>query len=82
MRHEKLLEMLELARMLAANAEGMTLDQMCQGDRQGRRTTSGCATYSKSFSLRGRKLPDGASKRFRISGGLDGSISAQRPRSS
>lgn len=72
MRYEKLLEMLDLARMLAANAEGMTLDEMCQATGKGRRTIERLRDVLQILFPQMEEVVDGSSKRFRISGGLDG----------
>jgi predicted DNA-binding transcriptional regulator YafY len=72
MRHEKAGLLLDLARHLASSAEGLTLDEMAQAVGVGRRTAERMrdALYDLFPTL--EIIEDGASKRFRIAGGLDG----------
>jgi predicted DNA-binding transcriptional regulator YafY len=72
MRHEKAGLLLELARRLASSAEGLTLDEMAEVLGVGRRTAERMrdALYDLFATL--ETVEDGATRRFRIVGGLDG----------
>lgn len=72
MRHEKAGLLLELARHLASTAEGLTLDEMADVLGVGRRTAERMrdALYDLFPTL--EAVEDGAARRFRIVGGLDG----------
>lgn len=72
MRHEKLEQLLLLARTLAGSAEGLTLDEMAAELGVSRSTADRMrAALERTFpNMEG--VRDGASKRFRIPGGLDG----------
>jgi predicted DNA-binding transcriptional regulator YafY len=72
MRHEKAALLLELARRLAASAEGLTLDEMAQASGVGRRTAERMRDAIWDLFPQMEELQDGAAKRFRIAGGLDG----------
>src|SRR5438067_359804 len=72
MRYEKTGALLELARMLAASAEGMTLDEMCQATGESRRTIERRRDALLLLFPQMVAESDGATKRFRIPGGLDG----------
>jgi predicted DNA-binding transcriptional regulator YafY len=72
MRYEKPESLLNLARMLAATAEGMTLDQMCEATGQKRRTIERQRDALMRLFPHMEEIPDGSAKRFRIPGGLDG----------
>jgi predicted DNA-binding transcriptional regulator YafY len=72
MRYEKPGALLELARMLAASAEGMTLDEMCQATGESRSTIERRRNALLSLFPQMVTEADGAKKRFRIPGGLDG----------
>jgi predicted DNA-binding transcriptional regulator YafY len=72
MRHEKAALLLDLARRLASSAEGLTLDEMAQAVGVGRRTVERMRDAIWDLFPQMEELPDGAAKRFRISGGLGG----------
>ena len=72
MRHEKASLLLELARRLAASAEGLTLDEMAASLGVGRRTAERLRDAIASLFPQMDELAEGAAKRFRIPGGLDG----------
>jgi predicted DNA-binding transcriptional regulator YafY len=72
MRYEKPEALLELARLLAASAEGMTLEEMCQITGKSRRTVERMRDSLVSLFPQMIEEADGATKRFRIPGGLDG----------
>jgi predicted DNA-binding transcriptional regulator YafY len=72
MRHEKASLLLDLARRLAASAEGMTLDEMADCIGVGRRTAERMRDALWGLFPQMEEIADGAAKRFRIPGGLDG----------
>mgnify|MGYP003337864449 CR=1 FL=1 len=72
MRHEKAGSVIELARRLAASAEGLTLDEMAEAMGVGRRTAERMRDAVWALFPQMEDIPDGPSKRFRIPGGLDG----------
>jgi predicted DNA-binding transcriptional regulator YafY len=72
MRHEKAALLLDLARWLAASAEGLTLDEMAQAVGVGRRTAERMRDAIWDLFPQMEALPEGAAKRFRIAGGLNG----------
>jgi predicted DNA-binding transcriptional regulator YafY len=72
MRHEKAGAVLDLARRLAASAEGLTLDEMAQAAGVGRRTAERMRDALWPLFPQMEEVADGPSKRFRIPGGLDG----------
>jgi predicted DNA-binding transcriptional regulator YafY len=76
MRHEKAGALLELARRLAASAEGLTLDEMAEAAGVGRRTAERMRDALCSLFPQLEEVADGASKRFRIPAGLDGFLQA------
>jgi predicted DNA-binding transcriptional regulator YafY len=76
MRHEKAALLLDLARRLAASAEGLTLDEMAQAVGVGRRTAERMRDAIWDLFPQMEELPDGAAKRFRIAGGLGGFFQA------
>src|ERR1700761_3339298 len=76
MRHEKAAQLLDLARRLASSAEGLTLDEMAEQMGVGRRTAERMRDAIWDLFPQMQELPDGAAKRFRISGGLDGLFQA------
>src|SRR4051794_30893300 len=76
MRYEKPEVLLLLARRLAASAEGLTLDEMCAATGQKRRTVERQRDALMRLFPQMEEVPDGATKRFRISGGLDGFFQA------
>jgi predicted DNA-binding transcriptional regulator YafY len=76
MRHEKAATLLNLARTLASSAEGLTLDEMAQEVGESRRTVERMRDALASVFPQLEEIQDGATKRFRIPGGLDGFINA------
>jgi predicted DNA-binding transcriptional regulator YafY len=72
MRHEKANSLLDLARRLAASAEGLTLDEMAREAGVGRRTAERMRDALASLFPQMEETAEGASKRFRIPHGLDG----------
>ena len=72
MRHEKASALLDLARRLAASAEGMTLDEMARAAGVGRRTAERMRDALMALFPQMEELAEGSAKRFRIPGGLDG----------
>jgi len=72
MRHEKAAQLLDLARRLAASAEGMTLDEMAAAIGVGRRTVERMRDALGALFANLEEIEDPPSKRFRIVGGLDG----------
>jgi predicted DNA-binding transcriptional regulator YafY len=76
MRYEKPEVLLLLARRLAASAEGLTLDEMCAATGQKRRTVERQRDALMRLFPQMDEVPDGPTKRFRISGGLDGFFQA------
>jgi predicted DNA-binding transcriptional regulator YafY len=79
MRHDKAALVLEMARMLAASAEGLTLDEL--GERLGlkRRTTERMRDAVWSLFPHMEVLEDPPTRRFRIPGGLDALFQAPTP---
>lgn len=76
MRHEKAGLLLELARSLAASAEGLTLDEMAVIAGTGRRTVERMRDALEQLFPQMEMLPEGTVKRYRIPGGLDGFFQA------
>jgi predicted DNA-binding transcriptional regulator YafY len=76
MRHEKAALLLDLARRLASSAEGLTLDEMAEATGVGRRTAERMRDAIWDLFPQMEESPDGASKRWRIPGGLDGLFQA------
>lgn len=76
MRHEKGARILELARLLASSAEGLTLDEIAERMAVARRTAERMrdAVWEVFPSL--EVIDDWPSKRFRIPSGLDGLFQA------
>jgi predicted DNA-binding transcriptional regulator YafY len=72
MRHEKAGSLLDLARRLAASAEGLTLDEMARAQGVGRRTAERMRDALWTLFPQMEEIADGAGKRFRIPHGLDG----------
>src|SRR3954463_8961363 len=72
MRHEKAGKLLELARMLAATAEGLTLDEMAQRLGVGRRTAEGMGGAVRDVFPQLEEVADPPTRRCRIPAGLDG----------
>ena len=72
MRHEKASRVLELARLLAGTAEGLTLDEMAQRMGVGRRTAERMRDAVRELFPQLEELEDPPTRRFRIAAGLDG----------
>src|SRR5918997_4189489 len=72
MRHEKAAGVLELARTLAASAEGLTLDEIAREMRVSRRTAERLRDAVWEVFPQMEAVDDPPTKRFRIPGGLDG----------
>jgi predicted DNA-binding transcriptional regulator YafY len=72
MRHEKAGRLMALARLLAASAEGLTLDEMAQALGVGRRTAERLRDAARALFPQMEEIVEPPAKRFRISGGLDG----------
>src|SRR5918997_3236597 len=72
MRHEKAAGVLELARTLAASAEGLTLDEIAREMRVSRRTAERLRDAVWEVFPQMETVDDPPTKRFRIPGGLDG----------
>ena len=79
MRHEKGARLLELARMLAASAEGLTLDEMAEGLGVGRRTVERMRDAVREVFPQMEEVDDPPTRRFRIPSGLDGLFQAPTP---
>lgn len=71
MRHEKATRLLELARLLASTAEGLTLDEMAQRLGVGRRTAERMRDAVREVFPQMEEIEDPPTRRFRLSGGLD-----------
>lgn len=71
MRHEKLEQLLLLARTLAGSAEGLTLDEMAAVASVSRSTAERMCTSLLLVFPTMEDIADGRKKRFRIPGGLD-----------
>ena len=76
MRHEKGALLLELARHLAASAEGLTLDEMGEAVGVGRRTAERMRDALFCLFPQMEELSDPPTKRFRIPQGLEGFFQA------
>lgn len=79
MRHEKGTRLLELARMLASNAEGLTLDEMAERLDVGRRTAERMRDAVWEMFPQMEAVDDPPTRRFRIPSGLDGLFQAPTP---
>jgi predicted DNA-binding transcriptional regulator YafY len=71
LRHEKAKIVVELARRLAASAEGLTLDDIARELGVARRTAERLRDAVVELFPQTEEISDGAMKRFRIAGGLD-----------
>ena len=71
MRHEQLAELIELARRLAASAEGLTLDEMAEASGVSRRTAERMRDTLGFVFPQLEEVADPPTKRFRIPSGLD-----------
>jgi predicted DNA-binding transcriptional regulator YafY len=76
MRFEKALGLLQLARKLAGSAEGLTIDEMAAEASVDRRTAERMRDALWGLFPQMEEFPEGRSKRFRITGGLDGFMQA------
>jgi predicted DNA-binding transcriptional regulator YafY len=76
MRHEKAGRLLELARLLASTAEGLTLDEMAERLGVGRRTAERMRDAVREVFPQLEEVEDPPSRRFRIPAGLDGLFQA------
>lgn len=76
MRHEKASRLLELARLLASTAEGLTLDEMAERLEVGRRTAERMRDAVREVFPQLEEVDDPPVKRFRIPAGLDGLFQA------
>jgi len=79
MRHEKGTRLLELARMLASSAEGMSLDEMAERLDVSRRTVERMRDAVWEMFPQMEVLEEWPAKRFRIPSGLDGLFQAPTP---
>jgi predicted DNA-binding transcriptional regulator YafY len=71
MRHEKAGRLLELARLLASTAEGLTLDEMAERLEVGRRTAERMRDAVREVFPQLEEVDDPPTRRFRIPAGLD-----------
>lgn len=76
MRHEKGARLLELARLMASSAEGLTLDEMAQRLGVGRRTAERMRDAVWEMFPQMEAVDDPPTRRFRIPSGLDGLFQA------
>lgn len=76
MRHEKAGRLLELARLLASTAEGLTLDEMAGRMGVGRRTAERMRDAVRDVFPQLEEVDDPPTRRFRIPSGLDGLFQA------
>src|SRR3954470_22806106 len=76
MRHEKAGRLLELARLLASTAEGLTLDEMAERLGVGRRTAERMRDAVRDIFPQLEEVDDPPTRRFRIPAGLDGLFQA------
>lgn len=76
MRHEKAGRLLELARLLASTAEGLTLDEMAERLGVGRRTAERMRDAVREVFPQLEEVEDPPTRRFRIPSGLDGLFQA------
>lgn len=76
MRHEKGARLLELARMLASTAEGLSLDEMAERLGVSRRTAERMRDAVWEVFPQLEAIDEGVSRRFRIPAGLDGLFQA------
>ena len=79
MRKEKLADLVRLARALAANGEGLTLDEMAVEVGVNRRTAERMRDTLAELFPTLHEVRDGRQKRFRIPGGVDGFVVAPTP---
>jgi predicted DNA-binding transcriptional regulator YafY len=76
LRHEKATRLLELARLLASSAEGMTLDEMSGSLGVSRRTAERMRDAVREAFPQMEEVEDPPTLRFRIPSGLDGIFQA------
>lgn len=76
MRHEKAGRLLEMARLLASTAEGLTLDEMAERLGVGRRTVERMRDAVREVFPALEEVDDPPTRRFRIPSGLDGLFQA------
>jgi len=76
LRHEKATRLLELARLLASSAEGMTLDEMSGSMGVSRRTAERMRDAVREAFPQMEEVEDPPTLRFRIPSGLDGIFQA------
>jgi predicted DNA-binding transcriptional regulator YafY len=76
MRHEKAGRLLELARLLASTAEGLTLDEIAERLDIGRRTAERMRDAVREIFPQLEEVEDPPTRRFRIPSGLDGLFQA------
>jgi len=79
MRHEKGARLLEMARLLASSAEGLTLDEMAERLDVGRRTAERMRDAVWGMFPQMEAVDDPPTRRFRIPSGLDGLFQAPTP---
>lgn len=79
MRKEKLAALVHLARALAGNGDGLTLDEMAAEAGVGRRTAERMRDTLVDLFPTLEEVPDGRQKRFRILGGVDAFAVAATP---
>ena len=70
MRHDKAAMVIELARRMAASAEGLTLDEMARDSAVGRRTAERMRDAVLALYPAAEEVSDPPTKRWRIRGGL------------
>src|SRR5690606_25173193 len=70
MRHEKAAQVIELARRMAASAEGLTLEEMSRDMNVGRRTVERMRDAVLELFPQAEEVSDPPYKRWRIRGGL------------
>jgi predicted DNA-binding transcriptional regulator YafY len=70
MRHDKAAMVIELARRMAASAEGLTLDEMARESGVGRRTAERMRDAVLALFPQAEEVSDPPTKRWRIRGGL------------
>lgn len=70
MRHDKAAMVIELARRMAASAEGLTLDEMARDSGVGRRTAERMRDAVLALFPQAEEVSDPPTKRWRIRGGL------------
>src|SRR4051812_14818282 len=76
MRQERASRLLELARMLASTAEGLTLDEIAERLGVGRRTAERMRDAVRDVFPQLEEVDDPPTRRFRIPAGLDGLFQA------